>query len=61
MDTNPFSLDVIPEMMKLDVEVFRPRSMLVNSGHLESSAVVTSLLHLLQQFHHCDCISEGIA
>ena len=30
MDTYLFSLDVIPEMMKLDVEVFRSRSILVD-------------------------------
>ncbi len=74
--SNLLSLDVVPEMMKFDVEVFRPRSILVYSGHFEGSAVVlkystmhsslrlrnriTSLLHLLQQFHHWDCISEGI-
>ena len=77
VDTNLFSLNVIPEMMKFDVEVFRPKPVLENSGHFESSAVVleystmylglrlrnriTSILHFLQQFHHRDCISEGIA
>ncbi len=33
MDTDLFSLDVIPEVMKFDVEVFGPRSILVHLGH----------------------------
>ena len=40
VDTSLFSLNVVPEMMKFDIEVFRPRPILVNSGHFECSAVV---------------------
>jgi hypothetical protein len=44
VDTNLFSLYVIPEMMKFDIEVFCPRPILVNSGHFESSRCCPQIL-----------------
>ena len=77
VDTDFFSLDVVPELVKFDIEVFRPRPILMDTSHLQGSAVVLeymtvytglrcrdripSLFHFLQQLHHRDCISERIA
>ena len=40
VDTDLLSLDVVPEMVKLDVEVFRSRTILVDTSHFQGSAVV---------------------
>lgn len=35
MDTDFFSLNVIPEVMEFDVEVFCPRTIFVHLGHFK--------------------------
>ena len=75
--TDLLTLDVIPKVMELFIEVFCSGSIFVDSSHFQSPAVIleyttvhsgfrchyriTSLFHLLQQLHYGDHISEGVA
>ena len=76
MDTDFLPFNVIPEMVKFDIEMLRSRSILVDASHFQCSAIVLeftavnsglrcrywvpSLLHLLQQLHYGDRISKGV-
>jgi hypothetical protein len=68
VNTDFFSLDIIPKMMEFDVEMFRSRSILVDFGHFQGPAIVleyttvyTGLLGYPRFFISVNSIITGIA